>query len=61
MVNRCIKRFNLTIMLRNKLVLQNVKIFTYHICPVPRNKSQEYIPVGNFMWLINKNDKLEGL
>ena len=35
MVNRCIKRFNLTIMLRNKLVLQNVKIFTYQISLSP--------------------------
>lgn len=61
MVNRYIKRFSLTIILRNKLVLQNVKIFTYQICPVPRNISQEYITVGNFLWLINKNDKLEAL
>ena len=61
MVNRYIKRFSLTIILRNKLVLQNVKIFAYQICSVPRNISQEYITVGNFLWLINKNDKLEAL
>lgn len=38
-----------------------LKLFTYQIFPVPRNKSQEYVTVGNFMWLINKNDKLEAL